>query len=173
MLVKEVISRRVIRTIIVLAITCLCFTAISAIAEDEIKIGAAVSLTGKFAAGGKDLKSGYDLAVKHINDDGGIYVKALSKKVPINLIIYNDESDTTKTVSRMEKLHSIDKVVAYLGGFASGMNVPQLAVAEKNKVPWTGVTIAVDIPFEQGYKYVFRAWDNGYMDTESLIGIIE
>jgi len=173
MLAKEFISRSVIKTIIVFAITCLCFTAMSAVAADTIKIGAAVSLTGKFAAGGKDLKSGYDLAVKHINYDGGIYVKGLGKKIPIKLIIYNDESDTTKTVSRMEKLNSIDKVVAYLGGFASGMNVPQLAVAEKNKVPWVGVTIAVDAPFEQGYKYVFRAWDNGYMDTESLIGIIE
>jgi len=115
MLVKEVISRRVIKAIIVLATTCLCFTAVSAVAGDEIKIGAAVSLTGNFAAGGKDLRSGYELAVKHINDDGGIYVKALGKKVPINLIIDNDESDTTKTVSRMEKLNSIDKVVAYLG----------------------------------------------------------
>jgi len=66
----------------------------SAVAGDAIKIGAAVSLTGKFAAGGKDLKSGYDLAVKHINHDGGIYVKGLRKKVPIKLIIYNDESDT-------------------------------------------------------------------------------
>jgi len=147
MLFREFFSRSLTKTIIVLAITCLCFTAMSAVAEDEIKIGAAVSLTGNFAAGGKDLKSGYDLAVKHINDDGGIYVKALGKKVPINLIIDNDESDTTKTVSRMEKLNSIDKVVAYLGGFASGMNVPQLAVAEKNKVPWVGVTIAVDVPF--------------------------
>jgi len=173
MLFREFFSRSLTKTIIVLAITCLCFTAMSAVAEDEIKIGAAVSLTGNFAAGGKDLKSGYELAVKHINDDGGIYIKALGKKIPINLIIDNDESDTTKTVSRMEKLNSIDKVVAYLGGFASGMNVPQLAVAEKNKVPWVGVTIAVDAPFKQGYKYVFRAWDNGYLDTESLIGIIE
>jgi len=173
MLVKEIISRSVVKTIIVLALACLCFTAISAVAEDEIKIGAAVSLTGNFAAGGKDLKSGYDLAVKHINDGGGIYVKGLGKKVPIKLIIDNDESDTTKTVSRMEKLASIDKVVAYLGGFGSGMNVAQLAIAEKNKVPWVGVTIAVDAPFEQGYKYVFRAWDNGYMDTESMIGVIE
>ena len=173
MLVKEIISRSAMKAIILLAIACLCFSAIPAAAEDEIKIGAAVSLTGNFAAGGKDLQSGYELAVKHINDAGGIYVKEFGKKVPINLIIDNDESDTTKTVSRMEKLNSVNKVAAYLGGFASGMNVPQLAIAEKNKVPWVGVTIAVDAPFKQGYKYVFRAWDNGYLDTESLIGIVE
>jgi len=110
MSVKEIISRSAMKAIIVLAIACLCFSATSAVAEDEIKIGAAVSLTGNWAAGGKDLKSGYDLAVKHINDGGGIYVKEFGKKVPINLIIENDESDTTKTVSRMEKLNSVDKV---------------------------------------------------------------
>ena len=173
MSVKDIISRSAMKAIFVLAIACLCCMAIPAAAEDEIKIGAAVSLTGNFAAGGKDLQSGYELAVKHINDDGGIYVKDFGKKVPINLIIENDESDTTKTVSRMEKLNSVDKVAAYLGGFASGMNVPQLAIAEKNKAPWVGVTIAVDAPFVQGYKYVFRAWDNGFLDTESLIGVIE
>ena len=52
MLVKEIISRSAMKTIIVLATACLCFTAMPAGAEDEIKIGAAVSLTGNFAAGG-------------------------------------------------------------------------------------------------------------------------
>ena len=140
---------------------------------ETIKIGASVALTGKFAAGGNDIKAGYELCVNHINADGGIYIKEFGKKIPVELIVHDDESDTTKTVSRMEKLYSLDEVVAYLGGFASGMNVAQLATAEKNKVPWIGVTIAVDKPFEQGYKYTFRAWDNGYLDTESMIGIIE
>jgi branched-chain amino acid transport system substrate-binding protein len=173
MLFREYFLRSVVRAIIVLAISCLCFTAMTAVAEDEIKIGASISLTGNWAAGGKDVKDGYELAVKHINDDGGIYVKELGKKVPIKLIIDNDESDTTKTVSRMEKLASMDKVVAYLGGFGSGMNVAQLAIAEKNKIPWVGVTVALDAPFEQGYRYIFRAWDGPYDDVKSLIGIIE
>lgn len=142
-------------------------------APNTIKVGAVVSLTGAYAAGGRDLKAGYELSVKHINTDGGVYVKEFGKKIPIELIILDDESDTTKTVSRMEKLSTVDKVLVYLGGFGSGMNVAQLATAEKNRIPWIGVTIAVDAPFKQGYKYTFRAWDNGYMDTESMIGVIE
>lgn len=142
-------------------------------APNTIKAGAVVSLTGVYAAGGRDVKAGYELCVKHINADGGIYVKEFGRKIPLELIIVDDESDTTKTVSRMEKLYAVDKVSVYLGGFASGMNVAQLSTAEKNKVPWIGVTIAVDAPFKQGYKYTFRAWDNGYMDTESMIGVIE
>jgi branched-chain amino acid transport system substrate-binding protein len=142
-------------------------------APKTIKIGAVVSLTGAYAAGGRDLKAGYELSVKHINADGGVYVKEFDKKLPIELILLDDESDTTKTVSRMEKLSTVDKILTYLGGFGSGMNVAQLATAEKNKVPWVGVTLAVDAPLKQGYKYTFRAWDNGTMDTESMIGVVE
>jgi branched-chain amino acid transport system substrate-binding protein len=142
-------------------------------APKTIKIGAVVSVTGAYAAGGRDLKAGYELSVKHINADGGVYVKEFGKKLPIELILLDDESDTTKTVSRMEKLYTVDKVLTYLGGFGSGMNVAQLATAEKNKVPWVGVTLAVDAPLKQGYKYTFRAWDNGTMDTESMIGVVE
>ncbi|MBN1103053.1 MAG: amino acid ABC transporter substrate-binding protein [Deltaproteobacteria bacterium] len=142
-------------------------------APKAIKIGAVVSVTGAYAAGGRDLKAGYELSVKHINADGGVYVKEFGKKLPLELILLDDESDTTKTVSRMEKLYSVDKVLTYLGGFGSGMNVAQLATAEKNKVPWVAVTLAVDAPLKQGYKYTFRAWDNGAMDTESMIGVIE
>ena len=95
-------------------------------APKTIKIGASISLTGRFAAGGTDVADGYKIAVKHINDDGGLFIKEYNKKIPIELIIYDDESDPSKTVTRLEKLNSVDKVVAYLGEFASDMNIAGL-----------------------------------------------
>jgi branched-chain amino acid transport system substrate-binding protein len=40
--------------------------------EDVIVLGAAVSLTGKYAQNGANTKNGYDLAVAEINEKGGI-----------------------------------------------------------------------------------------------------
>jgi len=124
-------------------------------APATIKVGAVIALTGGMAAGGKDVKAGYDIAVKHINDAGGIMVKEYNKKLPLELIILDDESDSVKTTTRLDKLSSVDNVAAFLGGFSSDLNVVGMATAEKNKVPWIGVTVAAEAPFKKGFKYVF------------------
>ena len=141
--------------------------------SQTIKVGTSVSLSGAYAAGGKDVKAGYDLAVKHINEDGGIFVKEYNKKLPMELIMLDDESDTVKTVLRMEKLYSSDNVVAYLGSFGSGMNVAQLSTAEKNKVPWIGCTIALEAPFRQGYKYTFKAFQSSRVQCTVLNDLVK
>ena len=112
--------------VILVSILTMPITAVS----QTIKVGASVALSGAYAAGGRDVKAGYELAVKHINEDGGIFVKEYNKKLPLELIMVDDESDTVKTVVRMEKLYRSDNVVAYLGSFGSGMNVTQLSSAE-------------------------------------------
>src|SRR5256885_10010521 len=64
-------------------------------------------------------RSGYEIAVEHINAAGGVTVGG--KKMPIEITILDDESDATKTVSRMETL-AAQGVVAYLGGFGSDLH---------------------------------------------------
>jgi len=61
--------------VILVLILTMPITAVS----QTIKVGASVALTGGYAAGGKDVKAGYELAVKHINEDGGIFVKEYNK----------------------------------------------------------------------------------------------
>ncbi len=142
-------------------------------APASIKVGASIALTGKFAGGGVDVADGYKIAMKHINENGGIYVKEYDKKIPIEIIIYDDESDPNKTVARLEKLHSIDKVAAYLGGFSSAMNTAGLAIAEKNKVPWVGVTIAAEGVFSQGFKYTFAPCMFSFMEVTAFFDALD
>jgi branched-chain amino acid transport system substrate-binding protein len=142
-------------------------------APTTIKVGEVVALTGRMAAGGKDVKAGYDLAVKHINDAGGVMVKAYGKKLPIELIVMDDESDPVKTTTRLDKLNSVDKVVAYLSGFSSDLNVVGMAAAEKNKVPWVGVTIAVEAPFNSGYKWVFAPFSMSHDQVKAFFDLLD
>jgi len=120
---------------------------------DKIAIGAVVPLTGRYAAGGEQIKNGYELAVEDINKAGGVHVNG--KKILLDLTILDDESDPTKTVQRMETLFSDKQVVAYLGGFGSDLHAAAAAIAEKNKVPYLGVAFALQKVHEQGFKYLF------------------
>src|SRR4029453_5331485 len=65
-----------------------------------IKVGAVVPLTGRYASVGNDRNHGYDIAVERINAGGGIQVG--NRRVPVELMVLDDESDAPKTVARLE-----------------------------------------------------------------------
>src|SRR5512139_3635755 len=120
---------------------------------EAIKVGVVVPLTGRYAAGGDQVRNGYELAAEDINKAGGVEV--MGTKIPLELVIRDDESDPTKTVQQMESLYSDDKVVAYLGGFGSDLHAAAASIAEKNKVPYLGVAFSLYKIHQQGYKYLF------------------
>jgi branched-chain amino acid transport system substrate-binding protein len=142
-------------------------------APAKIKIGAVIPLTGRMAAGGKDVKAGYELAFKHINSGGGVMVKQFNKKIPLELIILDDESDPVKSATRLEKLYSVDDVTAYLGGFSSLLNVAGMSIAEKNKVPWVGVTLAVEAPLKKGFQYIFVPFGMSGSQTKAFFDLLD
>ena len=55
---------------------------------DTIILGAAVSLSGKYSTNGEHTKNGYNMAVKRINDMGGVTVGGKSYK--FDIIYYDD-----------------------------------------------------------------------------------
>jgi branched-chain amino acid transport system substrate-binding protein len=124
-------------------------------APDKIKLGCDNSLTGPLSVGGGWLQRGYDLAVRHINETGGVYVKAFDRKIPMEIVYTDNESDPKKTAARMEKLFSMDKIDFYLGGYTAFILVQQMAIAEKNKVPMLITTNGSMAEFEKGYRYIF------------------
>jgi branched-chain amino acid transport system substrate-binding protein len=127
----------------------------AAAAPECIEIGSSIPLTGKFGSLGSQVKPGYAYAVADINAAGGIYVKEFDKKIPLCLTVYDDESDPTKAVSKLETVFADNNVVAYLGGAGSDMHAATAAIAEKNKVPYCGVAFALWQIHQKGYKYLF------------------
>jgi len=119
---------------------------------EPIKVGAVVPLTGRYGAGGAQVRAGYEIAVEHINATGGVTVGG--SKMPLELVLLDDESDATKTVSRLETL-AAQGVTAYLGGFGSDLHAAAASVAEKNKIPYLGVAFALHKVHQQGFRYLF------------------
>src|SRR5712691_325104 len=97
-----------------------------------VKVGAVVPLTGRYGAGGAQVRAGYEIAVEHINAAGGVG----GKKQPLETL-------------------ASQGVVAYLGGFGSDLHAAAASVAEKNKTPYLGVAFALNKVHQQGFKYLF------------------
>jgi branched-chain amino acid transport system substrate-binding protein len=143
-------KRGVLRAVSVLVMLLLLCPALAA--AQTIKIGAVVPLTGRYGAGGAQVRAGYEIGVEHVNGAGGVSVGG--KKQPLELVLLDDESDATKTVSRLETL-AAQNVVAYLGGFGSDLHAAAASVAEKNKTPYLGVAFALHKIHQQGFRYLF------------------
>ena len=146
----EDIMRRMI--LISLAVAVALFTSSFDSLAQTIKVGAVVPLTGRYAAGGAQNKAGYEIAVQQLNGAGGVTVGG--KKLPIELVMLDDESDPSKTVARLETLAS-QGVVAYLGGFGSDLHAAAASIADKNKIPYLGVAFAFRGIHQQGLRYLF------------------
>lgn len=131
----------------------LLFITTTAMAEDVIRFGASLSLTGRMATEGRRVKDGYDFYVKHINERGGIPIKGKNHKVEI--VYYDDESDPKTAVRLVEKLIVEDKIKFLLGPYSSSATLPASSVAEKYKIPMVEAHGAATTIFERGYKYIF------------------
>ena len=141
------------RTILIsLSIAVALFSYSSSGLAQTIKVGAVVPLTGRYAALGGQVKTGYEIAVQQINAAGGVTVGG--KKLQIELTMLDDESDPTKTVARLETLAS-QGVVAYLGGAGSDLHAAASSIGDKNKIPYLGVAFAFHGIHQQGLRYLF------------------
>jgi len=120
---------------------------------DTVVLGAAVSLTGKYSVNGKNTKDGYDLAVKRINEMGGVKVGGKSYKLKV--LYYDDESTPARGAQLAERLISQDGVKFVLGAYSSGLTKAIAPVTEKYKVPHVEGNGAARELFTQGYRYLF------------------
>jgi branched-chain amino acid transport system substrate-binding protein len=111
-----------------------------AAAKTEILVGAINSMTGVEAMVGNEHRWAYEQAVRDINAKGGVYVKELGKKLPMKLIVADDQSTPAGTTAAAEKLIKLEKVDFLLGSVDTPLNINGSAVAEKYKKVYVTTT---------------------------------
>jgi branched-chain amino acid transport system substrate-binding protein len=121
----------------------------------EILLGSALPLTGGSSREGGLMKKGYDLAIKELNDAGGIMVKEFNRKIPVRLIVYDDKTDNTTSVSLYEKLATEDKVDAFLGGYSTPLVEAHTIVPGKYQIPYINGGGATGSIYGKGNKWIF------------------
>ena len=147
----------------------LTFGITAANAADTIVLGSAISLTGKYATNGEHTQRGYDLAVKVINDKGG--VKVGGKKYNLAVKYYDDESNASKAASLVQRLIEQDKVKYMLGPYGSGITIAVAPVTEKFGVPMVEANGAARSLFTKGYKYLFAVLNSADQYLSSAVDL--
>jgi branched-chain amino acid transport system substrate-binding protein len=132
----------------ILAIVIIVIIAISAVAALEllskpapsadarnIKIGLVAPVSGSPI--GQDMERAANLAVKEINDAGGIYVSSWNTKVNITLVIADTVNDApANAVTPVTRAVETDNVDMLIGGYGSAGTLANEIVAIENKVPY-------------------------------------
>jgi branched-chain amino acid transport system substrate-binding protein len=76
----------------------------SSLAQQPIRIGASIAISGRDAVQGGYVREGYLLCQKHVNEKGGVLGR------PIEFVIRDDGSDPKVAAALYEKLITEDKV---------------------------------------------------------------
>src|SRR5262245_10458655 len=102
---------------------------VPASAQEAIKIGFAMSLTGGLAPNGKSALLGMKIWEEDINAKGGLLGR------PVKLVYYDDQSNGPAVPGIYAKLLDVDKVDMIVSGYATGQIAPAMPfVIERKKV---------------------------------------
>jgi branched-chain amino acid transport system substrate-binding protein len=137
----------------------LFFMALSAGAQDTIKIGFFAPITGPAAADGASAKNAVELGLKEVNDAGGVRGKK------VELIVYDDRLNPQEAVAIANKLIEKDKVVGVASGSYSGPTRVSAPIFQKAGMPMVaGYAVHPDVTWDPNQKkpndYCFR---NGFL----------
>ncbi len=118
------------RVLIAILVFCWMLTvAVPGWAVKPYKIGAVFSVTGVASFLGEPEKKTVEMVVEEINKRGGI------NGHPVDLILYDDESDATKATLAVKRLIKKDRVSIIVGPTRSGESLAVAPIAEKARVP--------------------------------------
>jgi branched-chain amino acid transport system substrate-binding protein len=122
----------------------------NSLAKDKIRIGQAISLSGPQAIG-VSIAGGriYVMWVEEVNKNGGIYVKEYGKKLPVELIRYDDRTDIGTMTKLLEKLILEDKVDFVFP-------------------PWGTAWLFAAAPIANKYKYILIGGPGGALKLKEL-----
>ncbi|MGH6893849.1 MAG: ABC transporter substrate-binding protein, partial [Dongiaceae bacterium] len=99
-------------------------------AADTLKIGSIYSLTGSYATIEDPALKGAKLAVKQVNDAGGV------KGQKIELIQYDGKSTLADIANAAQRLVHEDKVTAIIGVCDSGFYLASAPIAQDAGIPY-------------------------------------
>jgi branched-chain amino acid transport system substrate-binding protein len=135
------------------------------LAQQPIRIGATMALTGESSIQGGYGREGYLLCQKHVNEKGGVLGRQ------IELVIYDDASNGKTAAGLYEKLIVEDKVDAVLGPYGSAITEAVADVNEKHRKLMIAPTAATTSIWEKGRRHLIMVTAPAEGLAEGLIDL--
>ncbi|MEN9886087.1 MAG: hypothetical protein RL758_665 [Pseudomonadota bacterium] len=159
-----------------LTLTCATIAATSVFgvqalhAQETVKFGAPLPITGPLAPEALKQQQGYDLWANQVNRAGGINVGG--KKMKVEIVYIDYQSNTPRAVQATERLITQDKVQFVFAPFGSGAAKAASTVAERYGVPMVAATASSSQVYDQGYKFLFGTFTPNDTLTNPLATIV-
>jgi branched-chain amino acid transport system substrate-binding protein len=135
-------------------------------AADPIKIGVTMPLTGNVAFDGQNTVNGMQVAVKQINDAGGVLGR------PLTLVTLDDKANPEEGVNAVKRLMSEENVHAIASALNSSVGMAQVD-ATNGRVLHVIVLASAPAITEKGYQNVFRVNTTSLSKEEPLIAYMK
>jgi branched-chain amino acid transport system substrate-binding protein len=148
--------RAVWRGLRLTALSALMLAASPVMAADPVKIGFTMPKTGFLGVASPVALQAYELWRDQVNARGGLDVGGKEKR-PVEFVVYDDQSEPTKTAQIYEKLITQDKVDLLLAPYATPFHIAIAPVVEKHKFPIIGATAGSTLMRDLKVKYMFMA----------------
>lgn len=136
---------------------------------DKVYIGMANPLTGANADAGMQDLAAVELAVKHINEKGGI--KALGG-AQVEMVVIDTTSDSTQVAQIVEREISSKKLSGIVGTGISGLTLPMLPIIEKYGIPTITNSIN-DAITSSDYTFIFEPVPKGSTFGQTQVDYIK
>lgn len=120
----------------------------------EIKIGATVSMSGKFSTEIGPFKKLMDAWAAAINHRGGLYVKDENARLKVKFVVYDDKSDGPAARRFYERLITKDKVDLLIGPYSSPLTFAASVAAEEKGVPFIAICANSPKVYSRGFKWI-------------------
>ena len=153
------------------AVVCWGASGSLAVADDVVRFGAPLPLTGPLAPEGIKQQQGYDLWAEQANKAGGISVGG--KKYKVEMVYADYQSNTPRAVQTTEQMITQDSINFLFGAFGSGAAKAASTVSEKYKVPTIAAAASSSQVYDQGYKYLFGTFTPNDTLTTPLTQMIK
>ncbi len=125
------LTRRALMTAAAVAAAALTTTTLfPSTAQQPVKIGALMPLTGDLQAFGENCLKGVKLAIEQINAAGGIL------GAPAQLVVADDQTAPQAAIEGAQRLVTVEKVAGIIGALGSGNTIPvATTVSAPNRIP--------------------------------------
>lgn len=173
----SIMSRRRVLRSMALAASALAFGCAGLAAAQErtsVKIGYALSLTGPNAGGtGITTLPNYQLWVKEVNDAGGLEMPD-GKRLPVEVVEYDDRSSAEELVRALQRLATQDEVDFILPPWSTGYNLAAAPMLDRYGYPHLAATSVTDKApeFVQRWKKSFWLLGGGHDYTNALAKVL-
>src|ERR1700755_1896800 len=119
----------------------------------EIKVGLLVPVSGMYARPGTVMREGAEMAVDHINAQGG--VKSLGG-AKLKLVVLDSGDSTEKAKSAAQRMVAQEPdLVAASGAYLSSFTLAVTEVTERANLPVLTLSYS-DLITDRGFKYIFQ-----------------